>query len=1158
MDLSPLLELFRELPEYDRLEARFETARQPLFAPTPRAARLPLVTSTIHLDRPPRIYLVSRNDRLLTLAEEIHLWFPGLDLGVFAEPTPLPYEQVPWGPRTRLQRAAVLGRLVAADLPGVPRDQNPPPAFILATARAVMTRTLSPRTLLANSRWLGVGRKRRLDQLLTGLHSTGYAHQSVVSEPGHFSHRGGILDVWVPSDERPVRIEFFGDEIETMRSFDVSSQRSLEPVSGFFLPPAREGLPKLYRPQWGDQLPAEAAAGDLAEPQVPFLEMFLARMESVPFSLLDYLPVGTKVFLEDLASFESAVDESEEQALELKARLEERQAVPDDLPLPYLTSPELRERLRELAAIDLGVGNSAAIEPIDFTSRISPGPRFGGQIRPLFSFLASRAAAHESAFIVSRQAARLAELWSQEASPTQARQRAPADFAPGETHFLQGALSDGWIMDHPQRGRIHVLTDAEIFGWSRPQPRRQRIARKEAPEASYVDLSPGDLVVHVDFGVGQFAGLVERTLSDLRREYLLIEYGGGGQVYVPVHQADRITRYVGVDGAVPQLSNLGTTDWDRVRERARVSAEEVARDLLDLYATRMTVEGHQYSEDTEWQGELEASFPYEETQDQLEAIASVKRDMESQRPMDRLICGDVGYGKTEVALRAAFKAVMDNRQVAVLVPTTILAQQHYNTFLHRLAAYPVTIEMLSRFRSRAEAAAIIERLKSGDIDIVIGTHRLLQPDVGFRKLGLLVIDEEQRFGVTHKEFLKQMRTQVDVLTMTATPIPRTLYMALTGVRDISTIDTPPEERVPVVTHVGHYDPALVRQAILRERDRGGQVFFVHNRVQTISRMADRLQRLLPEVDISVAHGQMPEAELARVMSDFVRGEIEVLISTSIIESGLDIPNANTLIVDGAERFGLAQLYQLRGRVGRGPTRGYAYFFRRPHQRATEDALKRLEVIAEHSQLGAGYSIALRDLEIRGAGDILGTRQHGQIAAIGFHLYTRLLASAVQRLRRVHEGPLPTETAESLAQDLLETAVDLPLASALPPDYVQNRELRLQLYRRMANLRHMDDIRSLREELSDRFGEPPPEVDNLLYQLQVKVLAWRANVRAITSEQRQILLQLDTVELLESATDLGQDVRLSKRGLWITRQNEHDWQERLMEVLLQLGAVREAR
>ena len=522
----------------------------------------------------------------------------------------------------------------------------------------------------------------------------------------------------------------------------------------------------------------------------------------------------------------------------------------------------------------------------------------------------------------------------------------------------------------------------------------------------YADLQAGDYVVHIDHGVGRFVGLVQRELDSHNREFLAVEYEGGGQLYVPVHQADRLTRYVGAEGVEPALDRLGGQEWLEKKSRVKEAVLEVAQEMLDLYARRNVVQGYSFKPDTQWQKELEDSFPYVETEDQARAIADIKRDMKSPRPMDRLLCGDVGYGKTEVALRAAFKAVMDGKQVAILVPTTVLAQQHYETFLHRLAAFPVKVEMLSRFRSPREQDEILLALAIGEIDIIIGTHRLISSDVQFKELGLVIIDEEQRFGVTHKEHLKKLRTEVDVLTLTATPIPRTLYMALTGVRDISNLNTPPEERLPIVTHVGPYSPKLVRQAILRELERGGQIFFVHNRVNTIDAMRAHLNQLVPEAQVDVGHGQMPEHELADVMHRFNSGDVDILLSTTIVEFGLDIPNANTLIVDRADTFGLAQLYQLRGRVGRGAARAYAYFFRHRKLSPTLEGQQRLEVIAENTQLGAGYSIAMRDLEIRGAGELLGTRQHGHIQAVGFHLYTRLLADAVRQIRRIesaHQG-----------------------------------------------------------------------------------------------------------------------------------------------------------
>ncbi|HEY9153270.1 MAG TPA: transcription-repair coupling factor, partial [Anaerolineales bacterium] len=683
----------------------------------------------------------------------------------------------------------------------------------------------------------------------------------------------------------------------------------------------------------------------------------------------------------------------------------------------------------------------------------------------------------------------------------------------------------------------------------------------ETPETIYSDLQAGDYVVHIDHGVGRFVGLVQRELDSHNREFLAVEYDGGGQLYVPVHQADRLTRYVGAEGVEPALDRLGGQEWHEKKSRVKEAVLEVAQEMLDLYARRNVVQGYAFKPDTQWQKELEDSFPYIETDDQKRAIADIKRDMESPRPMDRLLCGDVGYGKTEVALRAAFKAVMDGKQVAMLVPTTVLAQQHYETFSQRLAAYPVKVEMLSRFRSPREQDEILLALALGEIDIIIGTHRLISSDVQFKELGLVIIDEEQRFGVTHKEHLKKLRTEVDVLTLTATPIPRTLYMALTGVRDISNLNTPPEERLPIVTHVGPYSPKLVRQAILRELERGGQIFFVHNRVNTIDAMKAHLNQLVPEAQVDVGHGQMPEHELADVMHRFNMGDIDILLSTTIIESGLDIPNANTLIVDRADTFGLAQLYQLRGRVGRGAARAYAYFFRHRKLSPTLEGQQRLEVIAENTQLGAGYSIAMRDLEIRGAGELLGNRQHGHIQAVGFHLYTRLLADAVRRIRVIAGDKLKVESSK-LALPLsafqlpisMPVNVDLPLAVGIPADYIADQDLRLRLYRRIADLRDESEIEALTNEFSDRFGELPKMVQNLFYQMRVKLRAEKAGLASIGMETGQIVLRYPSAangNEEKRLHDLAPDIRGGKGAYWCMFAKDDDWMERLLEVLKRL-------
>lgn len=1154
MDLSGLLDPIRQLEVYEKLLGNVAADRkQPSAVPLLRAAR-PAIAAALAVDTfRPVLYVVAHSDRLLALADELPAWAPGLDVRTFPSPNALFYEITPWGPRTIQQRVDVLAAVRGDQANGgrQPSVQGETPLLVLATAQSLMMRTLSPETFRENSKRLAVGESYRLDQILSFLVGVGYSYSGLVAEPGQFSRRGGIVDLWPPADAEPTRLEFFSDTLESIRAFEPSSQRSSDLRDSVCIFPAREGLPCAYDDAWSAMLPDDG--GDATSVRDSLMEFFLPLMDPDGESLLEFMPPHSIVIVDDRPALAEAVSDLEEQAVVLRAEQIQRGVLPENFPLPYLTLAEIEETMDRQGAVDFSLTSFAGSVDDSLNAEFSPGPRLAGQIQPLLDHLLERRLAHEAVVMVSRQAPRIAEL-CQDLEPGLALvQSVPASLQPGGLQIVHGALTEGWILRGAAVGTIHLLTDAEIFGWGRPRPRHHAPHIAPTPESAYADLKPEVLVVHVDYGVGRFSGLVERTLEGIRREFLLIQYAEGDQLYVPIHQADRLTRYIGPDASLPSLSRLGTQEWDRLKGKAQQAVEEVARDLLDLYARRMAVKGFAFSADTAWQHELEASFPYVETEDQIRALESIKGDMERTLPMDRLICGDVGYGKTEVALRAAFKAVMDGKQVALLVPTTVLAQQHFNTFRQRLSPFPVEVEMLSRFRSPSEAEAIIKRLTTGEVDIIVGTHRLLQRDVSFKDLGLVIIDEEQRFGVTHKEYLKQVRTEVDVLTLTATPIPRTLYLALTGARDISTIDTPPEDRLPVVTQVGPYDPRLVRQAILRELNRTGQVFFVHNRVETIEAMSQRLQRLVPEAQIAVAHGQMRERELAEVMERFSRGEIDVLVSTSIIESGLDIPNANTLIVDRADTFGLSQLYQLRGRVGRGAARGFAYFFRHPTFRTKEDALQRLEIIAQHTQLGSGYAIAMHDLEMRGAGDILGTRQHGHIAAIGFHLYTRLLTEAVRRIKPEYEGSLAVEAPSSGLPELLPINIDLPLSSTIPPEYVSDRDLRLQLYRRMAGIRSQPELDQLVLELGDRFGPPPVEVENLAYQLRVKMLAVQADVRSIAMENGQILLQLGRPTENGDVPDLGEDVRVSKRGVWISRKGRTDWPSRLLEVLEDLAA-----
>lgn len=1167
MTISGLLSWLSDLPAYGRLREEIRSGDFPPPLGLLRSAR-PAVVAALARDLNRPILLVAGSvARARALYQALTDWLPEPERVLrLPEPPTLFYERAPWPRETVAARLAILRAIL-----------DPPPGLVIvASARALMQPTLPVREFRAGTHTLRVGQTLDLEATLRRWAGLGYEPVSVVEMPGQLSHRGGILDIFPPGDAAPVRIELFGPEIESIRRFDPATQRSADRLDEMTVVPAREALPRHgprilgagagvkpvstvlewlnspHPPEVAEELAAHREALAAGAP-FPGLEFYLPLFYTHPATPLDYLTADGLLVVDEPAECQDAWAELEEEAVDLRRTAEEEGLLPPDYPIPYLTWDDWQERLTDRPHLVLGHGEEEVTS--DLASCFHPAPRYGGNLGDLMQDVERTLRAGQWVVLVSRQAGRLAEVWSDRRDPARPVEGLPEPPRRPLT-FVHGSLEEGFVLTPspatsggfplPGRGEgVRVLTDAEIFGWRMPEPRRPPYRRRVAPESLYADLTPGDYVVHEDHGIGIFRGLVTLTLEGEEREYLLVEYAGRDRLYVPIYQVDRLSRYVGADEAPPVLSRLGSAEWSQVKARARRAVEEVARELLELYAARELAPGHAFSPDTPWQAELEAAFPYVETPDQERAIAEVKADMERPRPMDRLICGDVGYGKTEVALRAAFKAVMDGKQVAVLVPTTVLAQQHYTTFRHRLAPFPVVVEHLSRFRTGAEQARILEGLREGTVDIVIGTHRLLQKDVAFKDLGLLIIDEEQRFGVTHKERLKKLRTEVDVLTMTATPIPRTLYLSLTGVRDISIIETPPEERLPVVTYVGPYDTGLVRRAILRELERSGQVFYVHNRVQTIEGVRSRLERLVPEARIAVAHGQMPERELEETMLRFVAGEIDVLLCTSIIESGLDIPNANTLIVEQAERFGLAQLYQLRGRVGRGARRAYAYFLHSPG-RLTEDARQRLETIREFSDLGAGYSIAMRDLELRGAGEILGTRQSGHIAAIGFDLYTRLLARAVEELRAQWEGrPPPPEPLSGIH-------IDLPLPVGLPSDYVPDEHLRLRLYRRLAALSEERQIAEMEAELADRFGPLPAPVRNLFLGLRLKVLARDAGVTRIVAENDHLTLQMPGIGSLDRdrlQRRLGDLAHVGRQGIYLPLQR--GWPERLRDVLERL-------
>ncbi|RJP25892.1 MAG: transcription-repair coupling factor [Candidatus Abyssobacteria bacterium SURF_5] len=948
--------------------------------------------------------------------------------------------------------------------------------FIVAPVRSLLQYLAKPGRVEPLLLSLHTGDNWPLEQLSLALVERGYRRRSMIDTRGEFSIRGGIVDIFPICAEDPYRLEFFGDEIESIRVFDPLSQRSFEQVQQMEIMPRNfwidspdsegdrttlfEYLPEDAMVVWDEPLAIEAEAGSaLAAPAFD--------MGREPIATLDGVLQGSVLPMLCLSRFKQSSD-----------------------------------RFSEAAGLTV---QCHSLEPIS--------GRLTAFVDKLDEWLQKR---YQVVIVCNNQgeSKRLMELL-QDAGMHPHFHAAYQE----RTQLLitLGRLKNGFALDEAE---LVVASDQEIFQrYTHRRPRKK--FKGGAPIANFTDLRVGDYVVHVNHGIGLYRGIV--YLPEQKSEFLVLEYLDGDKLYVPVNMLQLVQKYVGSDDEPPKLYKLGGTAWFRVQERVRRAIRDMAGELLDLYAARQVLPGIEFSQDGRWQGEFEEAFLYRETEDQLSAIEDVKEDMERPHPMDRLICGDVGYGKTEVALRAAFKCVMDSRQVAILVPTTILAQQHYTTFRERLADYPVRVEMLSRFKSAAEQKKIVAEVAEGKIDIVIGTHRLIQNDIAFKNLGLIVIDEEQRFGVAHKERLKQLRKMVDVLTLTATPIPRTLHMALMGVRDMSVINTAPEERLSVITVVAEYNEKLIREAVLREMAREGQVFFVHNRVETINRMANFLRRLIPEARIETAHGQMRERELQSVMERFLEKEIDVLTCTTIIGSGLDIPTVNTMLINRADAFGLADLYQLRGRVGRYKHRAYAYLLIPGHKALSEVAQKRLKAIEEFSELGSGFKIALRDLEIRGAGNILGAEQHGDIAAVGFEMYCQLLEEAVAELR----GEKP--------EKLLLPTAEFELDSLIPDSYVSSPSQKLSLYKKIGLARSEAHVDQIVEEIQDRYGQIPPETRNLVDLARVRVLGAAAGLEFIGKIGGNILYRpapgkdFTADELADLSRTFGKKLHLETMG-----------------------------
>lgn len=1001
--------------------------------------------------------------------------------------------------------------------------QDARPSVVVAPIASVLQRTIPPHVLAAHRIRIEKTCELDLEECMRRLVDLGYERTDMVERQGEFSRRGGILDIFPSTEEMPVRIELFGDFVESIRAFDVETQRSVAHKESVDIAPARELLLTNDRADAAAEellrlSDAEAANleseldAETAERLRNKVEDDVVRLRNLAYfdgmeyylpvaypetvSLLDYVPAHALIVVDEPHLIESHWEQLHDELLEsLHARITrgDTLALPSDHVIP------LEEALRRLKQSQRLMLFSALPRPTPWFEdqhRIAISSAhmdmFGGQIHVLAEQLQTWLANECRVLIITKQTHRVIELLNEYELPAGCL---PEEFTREGSgiYVTEGVLREGFKLPD---ANLMVVTDAEMFGLRR-LIRTRKPFRAGLTISSLLELQEGDYVVHIHHGIGRYRGLTKLSGAGGERDYLLIEYAGIDKLYVPVEQIDRVQKYIGVEGQEPALNKLGGSEWARTTKRVKQAAQEMAKELLELYASRQTIDGYSYSPDTPWQQELESAFEFEETPDQLEAIQEIKQDLESPKPMDRLLCGDVGYGKTEVAIRAVFKVVTDGKQAAILAPTTVLAQQHFNTFSQRLAAYPVRIEMLSRFRTRAEQKKVIEGLRTGEVDVVIGTHRLLSKDIEFRDLGLLVIDEEHRFGVVHKEQLKQLRKTVDVLTLTATPIPRTLHMSLAGIRDMSLINDPPEGRVPVKTYLREYDDELVRDAILRELDRNGQVYFVHNRVENIEHIADHLRRLVPFARIEVAHGQMNEDALEKVMLDFYEYRFDVLVCTTIIESGLDIPNVNTIIINHADRMGLAQLYQLRGRVGRSNRQAYAYLLYGPRKIMTETAEKRLQAIKEFSDLGSGFKIAIRDLEIRGAGNLLGTEQHGHMAAVGFDMYCQLLSEAIQELKGEESERFELPPA------------DLPMDAYIPTSYIPTESVRLSFYKKMTAVRNEEDVNQLAEELRDRFGDPPKSVVNSLEILKLRLKAARTGIAAIATDRGQVIIKFGT-------------------------------------------------